>query len=269
MFKRTTAINKISKMRKFYRVIQGGTSAGKTYAIMAILIDYAMKNPNKIIDVVSMTYKHLSQGSIMDFKKIMMSTNRWVDKNWHKTEHTYKFSNGTIIRFLWVDEGGARGPRRDVLYLNEATHFDFETYEQLSSRTSNFIYIDYNPSNRFWVHDEIIGSENCDYLCLNYKDNEAIPSNVFLVFDEWRKKASEGSKYYQNKVRVYIDGEIGKLEGAIYQNWSLIDDIPEDAELLGYGLDFGFTNDPSACIAVYKWNGKMILHELLYNDITQ
>ncbi len=264
MFKRTTSVDKILQMSKRYRVIPGGSSAGKTIAILAILIDTAIKNPGKRIDVVGPTYGHLEGGAIQDFKIIMESTGRWFDKYWHDTKHIYTFSNKSFIRFIALDkEGKARGPRRDILYVNEANLIEFETYFQLDARTKDYIYIDYNPSYRFWVDDEVIPMEDSEVLKLTYRDNEAVGDVMLKMYDGWREKAKY-SEYWANKCKVYLDGEIGSLEGVIFNNWNKIDTIPEEAELLGYGMDFGYTNDPTTLMGVYKWNGKIIIDEVIY-----
>lgn len=263
-FKVTTSIKKILNLKQRYRVIPGGTSAGKTFAIMAVLIDTAIKNPRKRIDVVSMTYNHLSAGAIADFKNIMESTNRWNPSNWHDTRHTYTFANKSYIKFTAIDsEGKARGPRRDILYVNEANKIDYETFSQLEVRTSETIYIDYNPSNRFWVDDEIIPLENSEKLVLTYRDNEGCPQANLDLFEQ-RRKLALTNPYYKNWCDVYLDGKIGTIEGVIFQNYNMISNIPEEYKLIGYGMDFGFTNDPTTCIAVYRQGDNIILDQLIY-----
>lgn len=265
MFKRTTSINKILKMSKRYRVIPGGTSAGKTFAIVSVLIDTAAKNHNKRIDIIAMTYEHLSSGSIADFKFIMQDTNRWIDEHWNETKHMYTFSNGSFIRFKSLDTPGkAKGPRRDILYINEANYIEYETFNQLAIRTNDYIYLDYNPTNRFWAHTEILTMEDSEELKLTYKDNEALSFEIIKDLENKRIKG-ETNEYWRNWCRVYLDGEIGQIEGSIFNNWNLIDNIPEEAILIGYGMDFGYTNDPTTLIAVYKYNNNIIIDEIIFS----
>lgn len=260
----TTAISKIRKLNKRYRVVQGGTSASKTYSIIAILIDYAARNDNKKIDVVGITYDQLAGGAIQDFQDIMKDTNRWRQEGWNDTKHKYTFVNGSFIRFKSMDKPSkAKGPRRDVLYVNEANHIDYQVFNNLTIRTNEHIFIDFNPDSRFWVHEEIIGEDDSDFIILTYKDNEALSEQIIKDFDKKREWALTNS-YWANWCKVYIDGEIGSLEGTIYQNWTTIDSIPDDAKLVGIGLDFGYSNDQTGAVAIYKYNGKLILDELIY-----
>lgn len=263
MFKRTASVNKILAMTKRKKVVQGGSSAGKTIAILAILIDRAIKTPDIEITVVGATVPHLKGGAMKDFLKIMKQTNRYKGDNWNITNSKYTFSNGAVIEFVNADGDKAVGPRRDVLYINEANLINFETYTQLSMRTSKDIYLDFNPVNRFWVHDEVLTEKDSEMIILTYRDNEGIPPFVLEELLSKRKKA-DTSDYWKNWCTVYLDGEVGMLEGVIFQNWKSIDTIPFEAKLLGYGMDFGFTNDPTTMIAVYKYNSQLILDEVIY-----
>ena len=146
-FTYTTAIDRIRKMTARKKVIQGGTSAGKTLAILAVLIDQAAKYPKTEISVVSESIPHLRRGAIKDFAKVMQWTGRWNAERWNKTLLTYNFANGSSIEFFSADsEGRLRGARRQIVYINEANNIDFESYYQLAIRTSDAIYIDFNPT---------------------------------------------------------------------------------------------------------------------------
>ena len=263
MFKRTTAVNKILKMTARKKVVQGGSSAGKTIAILAILIDRAIKNPMLEITVVGATVPHLKGGAMKDFLKIMRQLNRYQPDSWNETNRKYTFSNGSVIEFVNADGDKAVGPRRDILYINEANLISFEIYTQLSIRTSSDIYIDFNPVNSFWVHTEVLTESDSEMIILTYRDNEGIPQ---FVLDELLSKRTRAitSDYWKNWCNVYLDGMVGMLEGVIFQNWKTINTIPEDAKLLGYGMDFGFTNDPTTMVAVYRWNKQLILDEVIY-----
>ena len=264
MFTYTTAIDKIRLLENRKKVIQGGSSAGKTFAILAILIDIATKNKNKSISVVSESMPHLRRGAMRDFLNIMKGTNRFFEERFNKTESRYTFSTGSYIEFFSADEPSKlRGARRDILYINEANNIPYEAYQELGIRTRDDIYIDFNPTRTFWAHSELINDGDTDFIILNYKDNEALDANTIREF-EMAKIKSATSDFWANWVKVYVDGEIGSLEGTIYTNWKLIDKIPEDAKLLGCGLDFGFTNDPTAVIEVYKLDNQLILNEIIY-----
>lgn len=245
------------------KVVQGGSSAGKTIAILSILIDRAIKTHMLEITVVGATVPHLKGGAQKDFLKVMRQVNRYNPDSWNETNRKYTFSNGSVIEFVNADGDKAVGPRRDVLYINEANLISFEIYTQLSIRTSSDIYIDFNPVNSFWVHTEVLTESDAEMIILTYRDNEGIPA---FVLDELLSKRTRAltSDYWKNWCKVYLDGMVGALEGVIFQNWSVIDKIPEDAKLLGYGMDFGFTNDPTTMVAVYRWNKKLILDEVIY-----
>ena len=256
----TTAIKRLRKLRKRTRVVPGGTSAGKTFGIIPILIDKAIKTKLLEISIVSETMPHLKKGAIKDFKKIMMVTGRWNPKNWHDSDKKYTFPNGSYIEFFSADdEGRVRGPRRNILYINECNNLKFETYYQLNIRTDQEVWLDYNPTSEFWVDTEVLtDKEDTELLRLTYKDNEALSPAIIKELEKNRIKA-ETSKYWENWCRVYLDGEIGSLEGVIFSNWKQIDSIPKLARLVGYGMDFGYSNDPTTLTACYLFNGQYIL----------
>lgn len=262
-FRYTTAIDKIRRMTKRIKVIPGGSSAGKTYAIIPILIDLAIRTPNQTISIVSESLPHLRKGAIKDFLSIMKATNRYNRNQWNITNSTYIFTNGSYIEFFSVEnETSVRGPRRNHLYINECNKVDFETYNQLAMRTDGDIYLDYNPSHRFWT-DEVLQSKNSEKLVLTYLDNEALPETV-VEYLESHIELAKTSDYWKNWVNVYLYGLVGSLEGVIFNNWSEIDKIPEGAVLIGTGMDYGFTNDPTTAISIYRYEGKIILDEVIY-----
>ncbi|MCA9348373.1 phage terminase large subunit, partial [Candidatus Saccharibacteria bacterium] len=256
---KTTAYYRIAELTERLRVIQGGTSGGKTIAIIILLLEYATKNPGKLITIAAANYPHLRRGAMRDFKNILDENNLWsyykIEQN--KAESTFRLYNGATIEFVALNEFTARGARRDVLFVNEANLISFEAFQQLEIRTKEFIFIDYNPTSEFWAHTELIQKrDDTDFIICTYKDNEALDENII--------KAIEQRKDNKNWWRVYGLGEIGELEGLIYSGWQMVTEIPDSAELLGYGLDFGYTNDPTAIVAVYKQGENLILDEICY-----
>jgi len=264
MFTYTTAIDKILSIKERKKVIPGGSSAGKTFAILAILIDRAASERGKVISVVSESFPHLKRGAMRDFLNIMRATNRFHDARWNKTESTYTFGNETIIEFFSADQPSKlRGSRRDILYINECNNVDYEAYLELSIRTKGDIYLDYNPVASFWA-DQTVGKEpDAKMITINYEDNEALDDTIVADF-EYKKTLAKTNDYWKNWCDVYIWGKIGQLEGTIYNNWSLIDKIPEEARLIGAGIDFGFTQDPTSLITIYQYNNDLILDEVIY-----
>lgn len=264
-FKYTTAIDKIRKMKSRKKIIQGGTSAGKTWAILPILIDKAASKPNTEISVVSESVPHLRRGALKDFLKIMKMTNRFVPEHFNKTHLKYEFSNGSYIEFFSVDDDSKlRGARRNILYVNEANNINFNAYYQLAIRTSGEIYLDFNPSHRFWAHTEVAAEQDAEMIILTYVDNEALDQSIVKELELNRTKALT-SEYWKNWWRVYGMGQVGSLEGTIFTNWKTIPSIPEGATLVGSGMDFGYSNDPTSLVSVYKWNDKIIVDEVIYD----
>ena len=264
MLTQTTAQNKIRNLKKRVRIVQGGTSSSKTFSIIPLLIQYAIQTPNSEISIVAESIPHLRRGAIKDFIKIMQWTSNFKDDNWNKSNLIYNFSNGSYIEFFSADmPDKLRGARRDILFINECNNVTFESYQQLSIRTKKFIYLDYNPTNEFWVHTELLSDLNSDFVILTYKDNEALDNAIVAEIERAKDKAATSS-YWANWWNVYGLGQIGSLEGVIFNNWKQIDTIPNDAKLIGTGIDFGYTNDPTAIIEVYKWNNQRILNEICY-----
>lgn len=265
MFIRTTAINKIKALTKFVKGIQGGTSAGKTFGVLPILIDIAAKNKLTEISVVAESIPHLKRGAMKDFKKIMKETGRWFDSRWNATDFKYTFANGSEIEFFSADnDAKLRGARRDYLYMNEANNMVFHAYTELASRTKLGVYLDWNPTNEFWFHTELQNDDDVDFIIVNYLDNEACPESALNFINKAKEKAKTSS-YWDNWYRVYGLGELGILEGVIFENYEIIDNIPAEAKLIGYGLDFGYSNDPTALVAVYDYDGKIICDECIYS----
>ena len=149
-----------------------------------------------------------------------------------------------------------RGPRRDILFINEANNIDYESYDQLSIRTKKTIWLDYNPTHEYWYYTEVKPHVDHDFLTLTYKDNEALEPAIIADI--------ESHKHNANWWRVYGLGQLGEVEARIYTDWAIIDEIPHEARLERRGLDFGYSNDPLALIDIYKYNGGIILDERIY-----
>ena len=264
MLQKTTAQRKISKLKKRVRIVQGGTSSSKTFSIIPLLIDYAVFKPKTEISIVSESIPHLRRGALKDFIKIMDWLGMYREEQFNRSTLRYDFVNGSYIEFFSADQADKlRGARRDVLFVNECNNITFESYHQLAIRTRRFIYLDYNPTSEFWVHKELLSDNDAEMIILTYKDNEALDSELVKEIEKARDRAKE-STYWANWWKVYGLGQIGVIDGVIFENWEVVKQIPESAELLGYGLDFGFTNDPTALISVYKFNSELYVKELIY-----
>lgn len=264
MYIATTALRKIAKLNKRIHGIQGGTSASKTISILQILIDKCQRDKTpQLTSVTSETIPHLKRGAIRDFKSIMMEHNYWNDKLWNATDFTYTFETGTQLEFFSLDmPHKVRGPRRKRLFINEANNIPYETFDQIEVRTEDEIYLDWNPVAEFWWHEggegysAVRDREDADELILTYKDNEGLPKNIVNSIES----RMDNARWW----KVYGLGLLGEVEGRIYKDWKLIDEIPHEAKLERYALDFGYTNDPTAIIAIYRYDGGFILDEVAY-----
>ena len=230
-----------------------------------MLINYCASNPKKKVTVVAETIPAVKEGAVTQFKEIMEETGRWFDDRFNMVELTYTFGNGTRIQFKSFDtEGKAKAAgKRDVLFINEANHIHFNIAHALMIRTEGDIWIDYNPDDEFWAHTEIMPQPDSSFCLLKYTDNEGCKQTII---DELllRQKQALTSAYWANWCKVYIDGEIGNLQGMVFENWKQCDSIPKHAEFICYALDFGFTNDETGLISVYEADGELYCKELIY-----
>jgi phage terminase large subunit len=259
MYSKTTALVKIAKMEKRYRFISGGTSASKTISVLQILIAMCQTDTSPTLtSVVSESFPHLKRGAIRDFKNIMQEHGYWVDSRWNATDYTYTYETGSKMEFFSADQPGkVRGPRRDRLFCNELNNIGQEAFEQLAVRTKEFIIGDWNPVSEFYAYEEYIGKrEDVEFLILTYKDNEALSAEIVSEI--------ESRKSNKNWWLVYGLGQLGESEGRVYTDWQIIEEIPHEARLERYGLDFGYSNDPTAIVAIYYYNGGYILDEITY-----
>lgn len=263
MFQVTTATRKVAKMKARIRAIQGGTSASKTISVLLNLINLAqMDKVATVTSVVSESLPHLKRGAIKDFLTIMQTHGYYKEDAWNRTDFVYTFETGSKIEFFGADSPDkVRGPRRDRLFMNECNNLAYETFEQMEVRTKEFVFLDWNPTNEFWFYqmidknDEAMYRSDIEYIILTYKDNEALPPEIV--------KSIELRKNRTGWWRVYGEGLLGEVEGKIYKDWQIIGDIPHEARLERYGIDFGF-NDPACIVAIYKYNGSWIIDEVLY-----
>lgn len=258
-FQITTATRKLSCLTKRIRAVPGGTSAGKTIGIEQILIDLAQRDKYPTLtSIVSESIPHLKRGAIRDFKNILQSHHYWNDSRWNATDFIYTFETGSQLEFFSTDNADKlRGARRDRLFINEANNTSFEAFEQLEVRTKEVIFLDWNPTNEFYYYTDIKGQRtDVEELTLTYIDNEGLSPEIIASIEQRRNRAGWW--------KVYGLGQLGEVEGKIYKDWQIIKEIPPEAKLERAGLDFGYSNDPTAIVAIYKWNGAYILDEICH-----
>ncbi len=179
------------------------------------------------------------------------------DDRWNKSDFTYAFETGSKIEFFSADmPSKVRGPRRDRLFLNEANNLPYETFDQLEVRTKEVIYLDWNPTIEFWYYEQVANRSDVDFAIVTYRDNEGLDK---AIVDSIEQRKANKSWW-----RVYGEGLLGEVETRIYRGWEIVDEIPREAKLVRIGLDFGYTNDPTAIVAVYYCNGSYYLDELAF-----
>lgn len=258
-FQLTTATKKIAAMTKKIRAVQGGTSASKTISILLYLINMAQSDKKKTLtSVIAESTPHYKRGSLRDFKNIMQEHKYWKESLWNATDSIYTFETGSQIEFFSADQPDKlRGARRDRCFINEANNVKLDAFDQLEVRTKEFVFIDWNPTNEFWFYTDVLKVRNdVDHIILTYKDNEALSDEIVNSIEQ-----RIGRKGWW---QVYGLGQLGEVEGKIYKDWTIIDEIPPEARLERRGLDYGYTNDPTAIVDVYKWNGAFIFDEVTY-----
>jgi phage terminase large subunit len=266
----TTALQKMMAMQGRKKVIQGATSSGKTYGIIPILYDKCIETPRIKVTVVAETLPAVKEGCVDIFKNFMMDEGRFNDAQWNATELVYTSRNRSKIQFKSFDSVGkakAAG-KRDILFLNEANHIPYPIADALIIRSQE-VWLDFNADSEFWAHTEILQQPHSEFLKLTYKDNEAMPSATYddLMYKQSKALAEEAAGhrgYWWNWWQVYGLGEIGSLQGVVFNNWHQCDYVPEHAKLLGYGLDYGYRNDPTALVAIWYADNTYYLDELIY-----
>jgi phage terminase large subunit len=261
----TTALKKIFKSNKRKVICSSGTSCGKTVSIIAILIDYAARYPKLKILCVAETVPAVKSGCVNIFKDIMEITNRWVENRFNNTDRIYTFANGSTIQFSSFDTIGKAkvSGKRNILFLNEANHIPFSICNELMVRTSDKIFVDFNPSEECWIHTDLLNDEDSELIHLMFDENEALDENTKKELLARLDKAKT-SEYWKNWCEVYIYGRIGNTMGAIFKDIKILDFIPDNTDFIGYGMDFGFSNDPTTITEVWKWNDNYIFNEVLY-----
>ena len=258
-FQDTTATQKIFNLTKRIRAVSGGTWASKTVSILVWIIDYCQSADHQVVTIVAESFPHLNLGAIRDFKNILVSNGYWLEDHWNEGQHVYKFpKTESIVEFVSFDKfGKAHGPRRDVLFINEANNIPWTIADQLITRTRKIVWLDLNPSEEFWFYTEMLPvRKDLDFITLTYKDNEAL--------DEIAKQEILSHKTNKAWWTVYGLGQLGEILTRIYTGWGFLDEIPAEAKLERRWLDFGYKNDPTAIGEIYRWNRAYILNERLY-----
>lgn len=239
-----------------YLIHQGGTSSGKTFNILLALFQYCFTSENAyIVSIVAETFPVLKKGAIRDFDTILSLIGYDGKKN--KSEYTYSIGKSTFEFFAVDNPGKAKSGKRDILFINECNHVDYDIVYQLALRTRMTVIYDYNPSSEFWLHTEFLPKkQRSEYLfkITTYKDNPALEEKIIRDIE-----ALPPDLY-----RIYGEGRLGQISGLIFDNWQVVDEFPQNAKNITYGLDFGFSRDPTAMVKVALYDNCIYVQELIY-----
>ena len=240
-------------------VNQGGTSSGKTYAILQVLFAKAISEAC-IITVVGQDIPNLKVGALRDAIDIHNGDEAIKQQVtfYNRSDRVFSFRNGSIIEFNSYDnDQDAKSGKRDYLFVNEANGIPYNIFEQLSLRTRKQVYIDYNPDTSFWVHDKVIPLPNAELIISDHRHNP-------FLSDKIREKIEALKSKDLDLWKVYARGITGRIEGLIFKKWYILNEGFNDKKLIGYGIDFGFTNDPTSLIEVRMQDGELYVKELIY-----
>jgi phage terminase large subunit len=239
-------------------VEQGGTRSGKTYNILLyIIFHYCQTNKGKTITICRKTFPALRASVMRDFFDILKQHDKYDEQLHNKSNSEYQL-DGNLIEFISVDESQKiRGRKREFLFINEANELDLEDWQQLVFRTTEKIVIDYNPSDEYhWIYDKVITRDDAEFYRTTYKDNKFLDHTII---EEIERLRDTDEQYWQ----IYGLGQKGFSKSTIF-SYAEINEIPEDAEFISYGADFGYTNDPTTTVSVYKKDYNLYIKEHIY-----
>jgi phage terminase large subunit len=240
-------------------VNQGGTRSSKTYSLAQLIILKALQEQGKVYTICRKTLPSLKGTAYRDVIGILEDLNLYNPDNHNKSEYTYKLNNNKI-EFISVDQPQKiRGRKRNVLWLNEANEFSFEDWIQLTLRTTENIYLDFNPSDPYsWIYDNVMNRDDCTFIKSTYLDNPFLPEETVKEIERLKNL---DSNYWQ----IYGLGDMAQPTETIFRNFEIANDIPSEASLVAIGMDFGYSNDPTAIVEVYKLNDDLYINELIYS----
>ena len=236
--------------------LQGGTRSSKTYSLCQMIIVKALQEPGKVFSIIRKTLPACKGSVYRDFLNILKELDLYTQDNHNKSDLSY-FLNNCTIEFLSVDNPEKlKGRKRNYAWLNEATEFTYEDYQQIIFRCTEQIYLDYNPSDPYsWIYDKVLTRDDCTFIKSTYLANPFLGKDTIAEIERLKEIDPE---YWE----VYGLGNVGNIQTAIFRNFQLTDEV--QGKLIGYGLDFGFTNSPSALVAVYQSDDNLYIKEMLY-----
>ncbi len=254
--KTTNVFHKAYGSKTRITCLQGGTRSSKTYSLCQLFIVKCLEETGKVFTICRKTLPALKGTAYRDVLNILKELDLYLEENHNKSDLSYKL-NGNIIEFISVDQPQKiRGRKRNYLWLNEANEFSYEDWQQLILRTTDKIYLDYNPSDPYsWIYEKVHTRDDCTFLQSTYQANPFLDADTIAEIERLKELDPD---YW----RVYGLGEIGTIQTMIFRNFNLVDDM--QGKLIGYGLDFGFTNSPTALVEVRQQDDQLYIKELLY-----
>ena len=240
-------------------VLQGGTRSGKSYSALQWILVKALSEPNLVISIVRKSFPSMRVSIMRDWIGILKDLGIWDEEKWSATEHIYSFDNGTIVEFMSIDNAEKRkGSARDYLFVDESNELSREDWFQLFIRTRKKSIIAYNPSfgTNHYIFNEIHTHPEADVYISTYKDNPYLERQLV---EEIERLKDINPEYY----KIYGLGLPGNNVGTIF-SINLVDEVPENADFVSFGLDYGFTIDPTALVAVWKRDKDIFIDELIY-----
>ena len=252
----TNVFNRAYKSKTRITCLQGGTRSSKTYSLCQLFIIKCLEETGKTLTIVRKTLPALKGTAYRDVLNILKELELYAEENHNKSELSYLL-NGNLIEFISVDQPQKiRGRKRDYLWLNEANEFNYEDWAQLILRTTEKIYLDYNPSDPYsLIYEKVLTRDDCTFIKSTYLANPFLDKDTIAEIERLKDLDPD---YW----RVYGLGEIGTVQTMIFRNFDLVDDV--QGRLIGYGLDFGFTNSPTALVEVRQLDDNLYIKELLY-----
>ena len=253
----TNVFHKAFKSSTRITCLQGGTRSSKTYSLCQLFIVKALRETGKVFTICRKTLPALKGTAYRDIINLLKELDLYREENHNKSELSYVLGNNNLLEFISIDQSQKiRGRKRDYLWLNEANEFNYEDYQQLILRTTDKVYLDYNPSDPYsWIYDKVITRDDCTFIKSTYKANPFLDKDTIAEIERLKDIDPD---YW----RVYGMGEIGSIQTMIFRNFQLVDEV--QGRLIGYGLDFGFTNSPTALVAVYQSDDNLYITEMLY-----
>lgn len=252
------------RSNKRFKVHQGGTRSGKTVAVCQYLV-YLITSTEKplTISIVRKTLPALKGSVLRDIMNILQETGIYYLGVHNKADNTFKYNNH-LIEFLSVDEPQKiRGRKRNIAFLNEGNELNIEDFRQINMRTTDMVIVDFNPSDPVhWIYSDLIPRKDCDTWITTYRDNNFLSAELVNEIERMKERDPDYWRVYGEGLQAIFSAR------QVFNNWEFIDykDFPEfDLDVEGVlGIDYGYSNDPTAVVLVFRQKDKLYIHEVLF-----